>query len=337
MVRALIADAENNPSPTPTAADALREAAPLPKPFGIIRLYQNGKPADYVSDDEQASEMWAYGMEDVYTEQQMRDYALAGHASRDAEIAGLKEERTSALAAVDSEHAAWVNVSAHVQRLQEERRAIKYAVVDTVGGVDYEGSPTTELNYLQRLQILVEAEKERDALRAEVETLRKEKLAALQAHAELLEFIPAFDNETACKDLESMRSECQSLTAQLAEAKAEDNDRGDAVDGITLLKREIERLKTENTILNETMQNWCDCAMKRGVERDEARATLTAAQTLAGELAGALEAAPHSATCGFIERSVGVEVKTSWTCTCWKSQALARYRAQQRPTVKEAE
>lgn len=37
--------------------------------------------------------------------------------------------------------------------------AIKHSVVATVGGVDYEGNPTSEINYLQRLRILVEKEK----------------------------------------------------------------------------------------------------------------------------------------------------------------------------------
>jgi hypothetical protein len=46
--------------------------------------------------------------------------------------------------------------------------ATKHSVIATIGGVDYEGNPTSTINYLQRLRILIEAEKERDALRERV-------------------------------------------------------------------------------------------------------------------------------------------------------------------------
>lgn len=36
--------------------------------------------------------------------------------------------------------------------------AVKYSVVDTIGGVDEEGYATSEVNYLQRLRILVKNE-----------------------------------------------------------------------------------------------------------------------------------------------------------------------------------
>jgi len=61
---------------------------PLLKPFATIRLYQNGNPAD-LADDEMRAEMWAYGLEEVYTEKQMREYAEAirrhGNAGEDGE------------------------------------------------------------------------------------------------------------------------------------------------------------------------------------------------------------------------------------------------------------
>jgi hypothetical protein len=46
-----------------------------------------------------------------------------------------------------------------VRLLNENINAIKWSIVDTVGGVSYDGEPTSTLNYLQRLRILVEKEK----------------------------------------------------------------------------------------------------------------------------------------------------------------------------------
>lgn len=46
-----------------------------------------------------------------------------------------------------------------VRLLNENINGIKWSVVDTVGGVSYDGEPTSTLNYLQRLRILVEKEK----------------------------------------------------------------------------------------------------------------------------------------------------------------------------------
>ncbi len=40
----------------------------------------------------------------------------------------------------------------------DEITAMKHTVVATIGGVDYEGFPTSEINYLQRLRILLERE-----------------------------------------------------------------------------------------------------------------------------------------------------------------------------------
>lgn len=45
-----------------------------------------------------------------------------------------------------------------VRLLRENINGIKWSVVDTVGGVSYDGEPTSTLNYLQRLRILVEKE-----------------------------------------------------------------------------------------------------------------------------------------------------------------------------------
>lgn len=45
-----------------------------------------------------------------------------------------------------------------IDLLREELAALKYVYVIVVGGTDYEGLPTCELNYLQRLRILLEKE-----------------------------------------------------------------------------------------------------------------------------------------------------------------------------------
>lgn len=49
-----------------------------------------------------------------------------------------------------------------VRLSRQETAAIKASVVHEVGGVCHEGFPTSEINYLQRLRILVEKEKERE-------------------------------------------------------------------------------------------------------------------------------------------------------------------------------
>lgn len=53
---------------------------------------------------------------------------------------------------------------AELQLEREWHAATKHSVIATIGGVDYEGFPTSTINYLQRLRILVAAEEERDRL-----------------------------------------------------------------------------------------------------------------------------------------------------------------------------
>jgi hypothetical protein len=60
-----------------------------------------------------------------------------------------------------------------VELYSDELKAIRHTIVSTIGGVDEEGFPTSELNWLQRLRILLETEKERDALKARVVELEK--------------------------------------------------------------------------------------------------------------------------------------------------------------------
>jgi len=62
---------------------------------------------------------------------------------------------------------------AEIKRLEAELdlsrqmlAAVKHSVVATVGGVDSEGYPTSEINYLQRLRILVEKERELEVMKS---------------------------------------------------------------------------------------------------------------------------------------------------------------------------
>ncbi len=84
----------------------------------------------------------------------------------DAEVESLKVEREQ----FQNLLAEKVN---ELKLMRQWLDAQKQAVVDTVGGADYENIPTHFGNYLQRLRILVEAEKERDQLAQENERLRE--------------------------------------------------------------------------------------------------------------------------------------------------------------------
>ena len=69
-----------------------------------------------------------------------------------------------------------IEVEDHCKQLQAELKAVRaekrladqmlsamqHTVVVTIGGVDYEGFPTSEINYIQRLRILVEKERQFD-------------------------------------------------------------------------------------------------------------------------------------------------------------------------------
>src|SRR3990167_2634712 len=54
-----------------------------------------------------------------------------------------------------------------------ELAAIRHTIVVTVGGVDYEGFPTSEINWLQRLLILLEKEADLEAAESVLAELRK--------------------------------------------------------------------------------------------------------------------------------------------------------------------
>ena len=50
-------------------------------------------------------------------------------------------------------------LEAELRLRNDELRAIRHTIIVTVGGTDYEGFPTSEINWIQRLRILVEKER----------------------------------------------------------------------------------------------------------------------------------------------------------------------------------
>ena len=84
-----------------------------------------------------------------------------GGCGHEAELTELKET-------IAIQNALLTKANKALALLREEREyvaTIKASIVDTVGGVDDEGNPTSELNYLQRLRQLVKKEKELALLR----------------------------------------------------------------------------------------------------------------------------------------------------------------------------
>lgn len=51
-------------------------------------------------------------------------------------------------------------LTAELDLQKQLHAATKHSVIATVGGTDYEGHPTSSINFLQRLRILVEKEKQ---------------------------------------------------------------------------------------------------------------------------------------------------------------------------------
>jgi len=58
---------------------------------------------------------------------------------------------------------------------KQEALAIRHSVVETIGCVDYDGNPTSIINYLQRLRILLDKEKQLTAARALADRLGEDK------------------------------------------------------------------------------------------------------------------------------------------------------------------
>lgn len=263
---------------SPSAADALREWIAKDCPLGVDPFYT------------------------------YRDAVfLAGHTSRDGEVAGLTHE------------------------------------------LEHVWKPATAMNeqYARAYQ------QERDCLRAEVETLRKERDETKQSTEwfmvwarhkarTVLEFAKGHDCDfrRACEsfmhktkgledrqtELENIRAERDALTAQLAEAKAE------AVNSESAIRDQNWTIQNIEAALSAAQKGPVEVAMRLVNEIN----ILTSAQTLAGELAGALEFIRDE--CEWEEGGghggfTAGDNRIGPACTA----ALTRYRAQQRPTGKEAE
>lgn len=70
----------------------------------------------------------------------------------------LHDTSTECLAACDELKI--IELEERAERAERELAALKFTIVTTIGGTDNEGNPTSEINYLQRLRRLVDAEKE---------------------------------------------------------------------------------------------------------------------------------------------------------------------------------
>jgi uncharacterized small protein (DUF1192 family) len=64
-----------------------------------------------------------------------------------------------------------VRLEESLSAAQKELKVQKLTVVSAIGGVDYEGFPTSEINYLQRLRILLKKEESGIILRRALEEI----------------------------------------------------------------------------------------------------------------------------------------------------------------------
>lgn len=286
-IASLTARSKPNQS-SPAAADALRE---WPRTDAIFNLLQIcfGSETDY-EHFVAAKEGARCGVEALETELAT---ALAGRASQDAEIAGLRADVQNLRIAVDQVKS--------IARYEEDRL-------------------TGEKNDLfDALQSECEASK---ALRAEVETLRKELSALTSNSANSRSWLGLH------RELTKTAAERDTLTAQLAEAKAE------AANIIETGHRYGHAGDTAMAVYLSATNEIDDKAEEiRALE-----ASLTAAQTLAGELAGALEAM-EAWYVSQPSREI-INLNAPPTIHQWYQHifaALTHYRAQQRPTAQEAE
>lgn len=99
---------------------------------------------------------------------------------------------------------------AEMQLQSQIMAALKHTVVVTIGGVDYEGVPTSEINYLQRLRILVEKERQLEERDARIEYLD----AYVDEQASLLKIA----HEEAAKQIAAVK---ESLAETESEADAD--------------------------------------------------------------------------------------------------------------------
>lgn len=86
-------------------------------------------------------------------------------------MAAQESARQAMLAGVES-------LQSELSLRNDELQALRYTIVATIGGVDYEGLPTCDLNYLQRLRILVEKEASLLSAQQKIEELQKQLVEA---------------------------------------------------------------------------------------------------------------------------------------------------------------
>ena len=94
---------------------------------------------------------------------------------------GSAEQREGMAKAIVAREKRIAELEASLQLAHDELRAIKTTVIATIGGVDYEGYPTSEINYLQRLRILVETEQQLAVKEEELKALDTKYVKALEA------------------------------------------------------------------------------------------------------------------------------------------------------------
>jgi uncharacterized coiled-coil protein SlyX len=81
-------------------------------------------------------------------------------AELEAELAHVKQQCEVGWAQEAQQRNLAEHFKAELNLRNQELRALKFTIIVTIGGTDYEGFPTSEINYLQRLRILVEKEAE---------------------------------------------------------------------------------------------------------------------------------------------------------------------------------
>lgn len=283
------------------------------KPLGAMVAEAFGIP-DILAPDHPTS-----SADDALREWQQKDtlwshmrpnYAfLAGWVGRDPEVDSLRAELTTALAGHASR-----DTEVEALKGDAQLEAAKHDANDWRKRVIVERDAA--------LDIIKSLEKGTETLRAEVETLRKERDEANKT------VIECDYRSQVLSEIQLLTSQRDVLTAQLAEAKAE-------ADNIIDTGHRYGHAGDTAMAVYLSATNEID---DKAEEIQALETSLTSAQTLAGELAGALEAACNAGDqVGGMDGSDDEPQAAFLRALTSGHQSLARYRAQQRPTGKEAE
>lgn len=106
--------------------------------------------------------------------------AMRENARLKAELAQAIREREDYLLKIKEQRKEIVTLESQLSLRNQELAALKFTIITTIGGVDYEGFPTSEINYLQRLRILVEKESKVGALESQLASARQALRQALK-------------------------------------------------------------------------------------------------------------------------------------------------------------